>query len=635
MLFDDLRAQYLENRLVVFVGAGVSHAGGLPAWPGLIQHVLTDVRTAASAAELPALDEAAAALARGDLIRALGELQAATSSAVYGRAVSRALDDSRHPVPALARAIASLAPTLHAAITTNLDRFLERAFSGNWPTFTLPHLDLGQQKHYILQLHGNRTDRSSWVLGERDYEELLHGRPELQRFVEGLFRFHTLLFVGYDLRDPDFDRLCGQMRVVSRGQAPRHFALVPEGKVGNYERRRLADAGIELLAYANPDGSHAELLCMLHDLAASQPGTNTSASIASLPLAVATNVPQAPEVVSLTPAVSTPRRYHRWMWPIITASAAVTIYGLIGLLSSPKPFEPTIRTAGVLNEMLRLTRSMEERDNEWCTRVVNPMYKRFAGRYPFDADADAVVRIADFEAFFHPESGEIRKAREDLLGDWVTIHGNDIEARNLPPNSGHLDPDVVEFLNRAQEIGMDMFFADELGVDFDISLGCNGHVHRVEFKIGGEKHTVDCSPYLDQNLPPQSPGTPMHMPSVRLRWPSKEERGASLTAWGRQTKKTFEESSEWGLFKILERYSTVLELDDPEIQFQFDFTAYDLGLLMVWLKPVRIRSGNTFFEKSGQHAYISLLRAANVLPPKRLFITGGCSSANSGSENPP
>jgi len=269
MPFDDLRARYLENRLVVFVGAGVSAAGGLPSWPGLIQQVLADVRATASAAELPALDEAATTLTGGDLIRALGELQAATTSAVYGRAVARALDDSRHPVPALAHAIASLAPTLHAVVTTNLDRFLERAFSGNWPNFTLPHLDLGQQKHYILQLHGNRTDRSSWVLSEREYEDLLHGRPELQRFVEGLFRFHTVLFVGYGLRDPDFDRLCGQMRVFSRGQAPQHFALVPEGKVGNYERRRLADAGIELLAYPNPDGSHAELLRMLHDLAAS------------------------------------------------------------------------------------------------------------------------------------------------------------------------------------------------------------------------------------------------------------------------------------------------------------------------------------------------------------------------------
>jgi hypothetical protein len=307
MLFDDLRARYLENRLVVFVGAGVSAAGGLPSWSGLIQRVLADARATASTAELPALDEAEAALTRGDLIRALGEVQATTTSAVFNRAVSRALDDSRHPVPALAQAIADLAPTLHAVVTTNLDRFLERAFAGNWPSFTLPHLDLGQQKHYILQLHGNRIDRGSWVLSEREYEDLLHGRSELQRFVEGMFRFHTLLFVGYGLRDPDFDRLCGQLRVFGRGRAPQHFALMPEGKVGNYERRRLAEAGVELIEYPNPDGSHAELLRTLHDLAAVQPGAAASASITPPRTVAAANFASAPPAAAITTPAMTPR----------------------------------------------------------------------------------------------------------------------------------------------------------------------------------------------------------------------------------------------------------------------------------------------------------------------------------------
>ena len=271
-----LRDRYLEGRLVVFAGAGVSQSGGLPAWIGLLAAVLADARASAFSADLPALAEADDALTRGELSRALEILQATMPSAAYNRVVARALDDSHHPVPPLARALADLAPTLHAMVTTNLDRFLERAFAGEWPSFTLPRLDLGQQRHYILKLHGTRTDRGSWVLGEREYEDLLHDRPELQRFVEGLFRFHPLLLVAYGLRDPDFERLCAQLRVFGRGQAPQHFALMPEGQVGRYERRRLADAGIEIVPYPNPDGSHAELLRILGELAASQPGAARS-----------------------------------------------------------------------------------------------------------------------------------------------------------------------------------------------------------------------------------------------------------------------------------------------------------------------------------------------------------------------
>lgn len=275
-LREQLRARYLEGRLVVFAGAGVSVAGGLPSWTGLIQQVLADAQASAAASELPALAEAEAALAHGDLVRALGVAQAIMTSAAYGRVVSRALDDSRHGVPPLARTIAGLAPTLHAVVTTNLDRFLERAFAGDWPSFSLPQLDLGQQRHYILQLHGNRTDRSSWILSEREYEDLLHGRPELQRFTEGLFRFHPLLFIGYGLHDPDFDRLCAQARVFARGQAPQHFAWLPEGHIDNYGRRRLADAGIEVMTYENADGSHAELLRLLAELGAAQPGSTVA-----------------------------------------------------------------------------------------------------------------------------------------------------------------------------------------------------------------------------------------------------------------------------------------------------------------------------------------------------------------------
>ncbi|MCY1007068.1 hypothetical protein OV079_16185 [Nannocystis pusilla] len=48
---------------------------------------------------------------------------------------------------------------------------------------------------------------------------------------------------------------------------------MPEGKFGPYERRRLAEAGIELITYANPEGTHAALLQLLTNLAAAQPGT--------------------------------------------------------------------------------------------------------------------------------------------------------------------------------------------------------------------------------------------------------------------------------------------------------------------------------------------------------------------------
>ena len=66
---DTLRQRYLASRLVIFVGAGVAQAGGLPSWPALIRRVLDDAQANSSAPETALIvDCAADLLARGDLI---------------------------------------------------------------------------------------------------------------------------------------------------------------------------------------------------------------------------------------------------------------------------------------------------------------------------------------------------------------------------------------------------------------------------------------------------------------------------------------------------------------------------------------------------------------------------------------
>lgn len=270
---DTLRQRYLAGRLVLFAGAGVAQAGGLPSWPALIRRVLEYAQADSPAPEtVKILDRSADLLAQGDLILALSELQRAMTATGYGQAVSRALDDGPHIVPSLAQAIAALAPTLQGVVTTNLDRFLERAFAGAWSVYTLPHLDLGQHEHTILKLHGCRTDHNSWVLTRREYDALMHRRPELRDHIRGLYRFTTLLFVGYGLRDPDLDDLLAEFRALAAGAPPQHFALMPRGQVGEASRRHLfAEAGLTILEYDPADG-HRELLTILADLAAAQPG---------------------------------------------------------------------------------------------------------------------------------------------------------------------------------------------------------------------------------------------------------------------------------------------------------------------------------------------------------------------------
>lgn len=244
---------------------------------------------------------------------------------------------------------------------------------------------------------------------------------------------------------------------------------------------------------------------------------------------------------------------------------------------------------------------------DWCARVVDPMYERFNGRYPFAADSRSDAAVADFEEFFHPENGFIRKAREELLSGYVVLEGNTVELRDRGRNDGpKLDPGVIRFLNRAQDIGTVFFQNEELRVDFELILACNPQVSKVEVTVEGKKIEFACG-----NEKP-----------TLMRWPGKEEHGASLKAYGRQTNKVLAMSGEWGLFELLEKPpSAVPEFKGDEVvNFRFDMTSYNLGQLDVRVRPRRVRGGTAFFGlPNGSKQFLALVRAADVLPPKRLF----------------
>lgn len=248
---------------------------------------------------------------------------------------------------------------------------------------------------------------------------------------------------------------------------------------------------------------------------------------------------------------------------------------------------------------------------DWCSAVVEPMYERLAGRYPFAADARSEATLADFEEFFHPERGVIRRKRDDLLTSYVIVNGNTVEPRDRGRSEGpKLDPQVIRFLARAIDVGRVMFSDTEMRVDFELILACNPKVSKVEVTIDGKKVDFGCG-----NERP-----------TRVRWPGKEGQGATLAAFGKQGRKELRGQGEWGLFELLERSSKVPEKAEDVLLFTFDMTAYNLDSLDVRIRPIRSGGGTLFFGfSSSSKVFLAPLRDPDVLPPKRLFSNmSGC-----------
>ncbi|MDI1480936.1 SIR2 family protein [Polyangium sp. y55x31] len=206
-------------------------------------------------------------VAARQFIDALSALKDALGGPEFCNFIERQLDDSTVAVHPAAKAIAALSANLRAVLTTNVDRILERALAGQWPTFSKATPDIAQRRGFLLKLHGTLHERNTWVFTRADYDRAMYADPQMQTAFSALFHGRTLLFVGYGLTDDDFDQLLARVRALSGDQPPRHFAIVPASAVRAYKRKVLESAGVSLIIYPNADGSHRELIELLTAIA--------------------------------------------------------------------------------------------------------------------------------------------------------------------------------------------------------------------------------------------------------------------------------------------------------------------------------------------------------------------------------
>ncbi len=354
-LLVDLRAAYESGNLIVFAGAGVSAAAGLPTWKGLAQMLLERLRS--NHAPAITLGEVEEALRRDQYVDALSAVKLALGPQEFGRVVEQAADDRGHGVPEIAQAIAALKPKLRAILTTNLDRFLERALSGDWESLTAPPGDLAQRRHYILKLHGTLLDRSSWVFSRDQYDHAMFASPQLQTAFGALYRSFPMLFVGSGLADDNPELTFAQVRALSGEQPPTHYALLAE-PVPPFRRSKLEAAGLRLVTYPNADGMHDEAIAILRAIA----GANPSSSLAVRPAPPA-SVPVQPashERRELLPHTSIAELHVAAIHAGLVNSRGALLAGIhpsliAGFPTAPAPSSQLLEDLTVLNQIERLS----------------------------------------------------------------------------------------------------------------------------------------------------------------------------------------------------------------------------------------------------------------------------------------
>ena len=247
-----------DNRLVVFVGAGVSKNSDIPTWHELIREIAKKIhysrcdyckrrnekctaeeckeRYTYTQEELLRIPEY---YYQSDTSENHHEYYKLISDALSGSSGSNLIDDE----------VFNLLP--HHIITTNYDCLLERSNNVNAQLYTVVGQDSDllsrTSERYIIKMHGSLEKPESIVLKESDYINYEQNYPLISTLIRSLLINHTFIFLGYSLNDYNLNLIIGWINYFGKfydiKERPKSI-LVNSHAPSEYERRRLESKNI-------------------------------------------------------------------------------------------------------------------------------------------------------------------------------------------------------------------------------------------------------------------------------------------------------------------------------------------------------------------------------------------------------
>jgi len=248
----ELVKAFRNGRGAVFLGSGASCAAGLPSWSELVTKFAKDLEISLERYN----DQYPVSLllaipqyymnknSRRDLIRSLQEKMS-----------------NVHKNAPIHKLVAQL-PT-NTFYTTNFDTLLEDELSDQRKDFHLIK-DEYSARYYtervecqIRKIHGCIKDPNTMILTRSDYATFLENRKLIVQSLQQDLASMVFLFVGYSLRDPDFNAIYDQIFYRMKGDHQNHFVCLE--KPSQYEVDDLKLQGLSVIDISNWHGSTISL----------------------------------------------------------------------------------------------------------------------------------------------------------------------------------------------------------------------------------------------------------------------------------------------------------------------------------------------------------------------------------------
>lgn len=257
-MIEDLSLALNRDKLVIFVGAGVSKNSGLPTWGQLVQAFAEKI-------DYPTNGR----LATEEYIRipqyyyCLDESEGHSS---YYSLIKSMLPEDIAP-NLLDELIAALRPK--HIVTTNFDTLLDQVARDYEVIRDDKDLMTGISSHYLLKLHGDIRQPEKLVFKEDDYLHYSHTHRLMETFLKSLLIDHVFLFVGYSLNDYNLKTFVSWIEYIAeemhvKQKMHRNYFLSSSLHAGrDYLRKYYEGKGLEVIdLYQLPDEVEKQAECV-------------------------------------------------------------------------------------------------------------------------------------------------------------------------------------------------------------------------------------------------------------------------------------------------------------------------------------------------------------------------------------
>lgn len=201
---DYIKSAIEDNRLVIFVGAGISNNSDLPMWGSLIKEFARRI-SFSKCRECTSKEECEnfnCQFSSDDYVKIPQYFYNMYGEEEYLKLINNILGKEVKPND-LNDIILELQPK--HIITTNYDKLIENTSNVNKILYKVIRKDEDlikiQNNNYILKMHGDIDFLKTIVLKEDDYLSYSQNHILIETFIKSLLLDHTFLFVGYSLND--------------------------------------------------------------------------------------------------------------------------------------------------------------------------------------------------------------------------------------------------------------------------------------------------------------------------------------------------------------------------------------------------------------------------------------------------